>query len=119
MHRRIAALILVALGVSACFPTAIQSPGPARTGEPAPERRPIIIDADFDHSDIAAIMVLLRDPTLDVRAITIAGTGLVHCQAGRLVTRYLIDELGAPGIPFGCGRENGGPDARPFPDDWR
>ncbi len=119
MHRSIAALTLLALGLSACSPTAIQSPGPARTGEPARAPRPIIIDADFDHSDIAAIMVLLRDPTVDVRAITIAGTGLVHCQAGRLVTRYLIDELGAPGIPFGCGRENGGPDARPFPDEWR
>lgn len=119
MHRSIAALTLLALAVSACFLTANQSPGPARTGEAAAERRPIIIDADFDHSDIAAIMVLLRDPRFDVRAITIAGTGLVHCQAGRLVTRYLIDELGAPGIPFGCGRENGGPDARPFPDDWR
>ena len=82
-------------------------------------RVPIIIDADFDLSDIAAILVLLRDPAVDVRAITIAGTGLVHCQAGRLLTRYLIDELGSPDIPFGCGREEGGADAHPFPDDWR
>jgi hypothetical protein len=88
-------------------------------GEPPPDRRPVIIDADFDHSDIAALLVLLRDPDVDVRAITIAGTGLVHCQGGRLVTRYLIDELGVPDIPFGCGREKGGPDARPFPDEWR
>ncbi len=65
------------------------------------------------------IAVLLRDPKVDVRAITIPGTGLVHCQGARLVTRYLIDEMGVPDIPFGCGREDGGPDARPFPDDWR
>lgn len=64
-------------------------------------------------------MVLLRDPEVDVRAIAIDGTGLVHCQGGRLVTRYLLDEFGVPDIPFGCGRENGGPDARPFPDEWR
>ena len=82
-------------------------------------RVPVIIDADFDLSDIAAILILLRDPAVDVRAITIAGTGLVHCQAGRLLTRYLLDELGSPDIPFGCGREDGGADAHPFPDDWR
>ena len=73
----------------------------------------------MDHSDIAALAVLLRDPKVDVRAITDPGTGLIHCQGARLVTRYLIDELGVPDIPFGCGREDGGPDARPFPDDWR
>lgn len=95
------------------------SPPPVRTGEPPTSRIPIVIDADFDHSDIAAIAVLLRDPAVEVRAITIAGTGLVHCRAGRLVTRYLLDELGSPDIPFGCGREVGGPDARPFPDAWR
>lgn len=95
------------------------SPPPARSGEPPTARLPVIVDADFDHSDIAALLVLLRDPAVEVRAITIAGTGLVHCQTGRLVTRYLLDELGASDIPFGCGREAGGPDAHPFPDAWR
>ena len=109
---------LVIAAVAACGSTS-DSPPPMLTGEPPTGRIPVIIDADFDQSDIGAILVLLRDPALDVRAITIAGTGLVHCQAGRLVTRYLIDELGSPDIPFGCGREDGGPDARPFPDEWR
>jgi inosine-uridine nucleoside N-ribohydrolase len=115
----IPALALVAVVVGGCFASEEPSPTPAPTGEPAPERRPIIIDADQDISDLAAIMVLLRDPEVDVRAIAIDGTGLVHCQGGRLVTRYLLDEFGVPDIPFGCGRENGGPDARPFPDEWR
>ena len=53
---------------------------------------------------------MLRDPKLDVRAIAIDGTGLVHCQAGRLMARYVLDELGSPEIPFGCGREAAGPD---------
>lgn len=124
MHRRrapvaIVALALLAVLVGGCFASEEPSPTPAPTGEPAPERRPIIIDADQDASDLAAIMVLLRDPKVDVRAIAIDGTGLVHCQGGRRVTRYLLDEFGVPDIPFGCGRENGGSDARPFPDEWR
>lgn len=80
---------------------------------------PIIIDADFDHSDIAAILVLLRDPRVDVRAIAIDGTGLVHCSGGLLVARYILEEMGEPDIPVGCGRQSGGDDATPFPDDWR
>ncbi len=112
-------LLLLGLVLAACDATAETSLTPAPTGEPAPDRRPIIIDADFDLSDIAAISVLLRDPEVDVRAIAIDGTGVVHCQGGRLVTRYLLDEFGQPDIPFGCGREAGGPDATPFPDDWR
>jgi inosine-uridine nucleoside N-ribohydrolase len=95
------------------------SPPPLLTGEPPTDRIPVIVDTDLDLSDIAAIATMLRDPALDVRAITIAGTGVVHCQAGRLLVRYLLDELGSPDIPFGCGREDGGPDAHPFPDDLR
>jgi inosine-uridine nucleoside N-ribohydrolase len=110
--------LLLGVTVAACGSTS-ESPTPVVTGEPPTDRIPVIVDADFDLSDIGALIVLLRDPRVDVRAITIAGTGLVHCQAGRLVTRYLMDELGSPTIPFGCGREAGGPDAHPFPDAWR
>ena len=114
-----AAVIVAAAAVAGCFESAEPPATPAPTGAISPERQPVIVDADFDHSDIAAILVLLRHPDLDVRAITIAGTGLVHCQGGRRMVRYILDELGQPDIPFGCGREKGGPDARPFPDAWR
>ncbi|HSL77838.1 MAG TPA: nucleoside hydrolase [Candidatus Limnocylindrales bacterium] len=116
--RLISTVTALALATAACSSTADGSP-PTRTGEPPTDRIPIIVDADFDVSDIAAVAILLRDPAVDVRAITISGTGLVHCQAGRLMTRYLIDELGAGDIPFGCGRESGGTDAHPFPEAWR
>lgn len=113
--------LATALIVAGCLGSgpAPATPGPPRTGEPTPERRPVIIDADMDISDLAAIAVLLHDPALDVRAIAIDGTGLVHCAGGMAVTRYLLDEMGAPDIPFGCGREDPGPDGRLFPDDWR
>ena len=116
--RLISSVGALALAAAACSSSTEASP-PARTGEPPTERIPVIVDADFDTSDLAALAILLRDPAVDVRAITITGTGLVHCQAGRLMTRYLIDELGAGDIPFGCGRESAGPDAQPLPDPWR
>lgn len=116
--RLISTIAALTLAAAACSSTTDGSP-PARTGEPPTERIPVIVDADFDASDIAALAILLRDPAVDVRAITITGTGLAHCQAGRLMARYLIDELGAGDIPFGCGRESGGIDAHPFPDAWR
>jgi inosine-uridine nucleoside N-ribohydrolase len=109
---------LIAVLLTACSSTAGPSPA-VRTGEPPTERIPIIIDTDLELSDLAAIAVLLRDPAVDVRAITISGTGLVDCATGRRVMRYVLDELGAFDIPFGCGREDGGPDAHPFPDAWR
>lgn len=106
MYRPIAVLTLLALLVGGCFASADESatptgaatlsPSPTSTGGSSADRRPIVIDADFDQSDIAAILILLRDPRVNVRAITIAGTGLVHCQGGRLVTRYLLEELGVP-----------------------
>ena len=104
--------------VAACSSSADGSPA-VQTGEPPTERIPVIIDADLDLSDLAAIAILLRDPAVDVRAITIPGTGIVHCQGGRLLIRYVLDEFGASDIPFGCGRENGGTDAHPFPAAWR
>jgi pyrimidine-specific ribonucleoside hydrolase len=118
--RRLGTLVtLVALLIAACGSGPDPSRTPAPSGEPAPARRPVIIDTDVGLDDIGAMLVMLRDPELDVRAITIAGTGLAHCQGGRLVVSYLLDELGASHIPYGCGRVNGGPDARPFPEEWR
>ena len=108
---------ILALGAAGCSPTPPATP--IITGEPPTTRIPVIIDADFDISDLGAIAIMLRDPKIDVRAISIAGTGLVHCQGGRRLARYMLDEFGSSSIPFGCGREKAGEDGRPFPDDWR
>jgi pyrimidine-specific ribonucleoside hydrolase len=127
MHRTIAAVSLLACLVSGCQPAIERSASPSAPTIPSPgasavagaARVPVIIDSDFDLSDIGAILVLLRDPAVDVEAIAVDGTGLVHCQGGLRVARYLLEQMGVPDIPFGCGRQRGGDDATPFPDDWR
>jgi pyrimidine-specific ribonucleoside hydrolase len=119
-HRLTGALLAsLAMLVAACGPSGEATPGPTASAPAEPTRIPVIVDTDLEQSDLAALAVLLRDPSVDLRAITIAGTGLVHCTGGPLTLRYVLDELGAPEIPYGCGREDGGPDAHPFPDEWR
>lgn len=108
----VAASVLAACGAGT-------SSAPLPTGEPPTTRIPVVIDTDLDLSDIAAIAILLRDPKLEVRAISIAGTGLVHCRGGRRLTRYILDELDASATPFGCGREAAGKDGHAFPSEWR
>lgn len=98
--RPIAAILpLAVLIVAACGgPTYSASPAPSPTpttattapspsggpvGSPsespaAGSLTPIVVDTDLAADDILAIMVLLRDPAIDVRAITVSGTGEVH-----------------------------------------
>jgi len=118
----IAACGTPAPSASTAIPSSAAPPGasarPAATpgtGEP----RTVVVDTDLGADDLTALAVLLRDPGLDVRAITVAGTGLVHCAAGQRNLRALLAGLGSSGIPIGCGREVAGPTAYPFPDDWR
>lgn len=122
-HRgaRSAVLIVAALILGACGTSASTSPPPLATGEPPTARVPIIVDTDVDVSDLGALAVLLRDPRVDVRAVTIVptGTGVTNCAAGRRVIQYVLEEFGATTIPYACGREDGGPDGQRFPEAWR
>ena len=70
---------------------------------------------------MAAVAVLLRDPRVDVRAVTIVptGTGVTTCAAGRRLLEYILVEFGATTIPIACGRADPGPDGLHFPDEWR
>ncbi len=84
-----------------------------------PRPLPILIDTDLAGDDIIAIAVLLRDPAVEVRAITLAGTGEVHCAAGIPNLGRILAAFRASAIPIACGRETPGPNGRYFPDSWR
>ena len=95
MKRSIVALLVLAAPVAACGSrTASPSPATAQPAVPSPAPqpsssapagsgiRPIVFDTDMGMDDLLALYMILRDPTLDVRAIAIDGTGLVHCGPG-------------------------------------
>ena len=132
------ALVVVACGQSALSPSASPAPaeGPAAShGTPlaaaAPSPRPsvrppsadhplpVVVDTDLAGDDLFALLVLLRDPAVDVRGVTIAATGEVHCVPGIRNSRRVLAALGRPEVPVACGRENPGPNGRWFPPEWR
>lgn len=80
---------------------------------------PLVVDTDMAPDDITAIASLARDPNVDLRAITVSGTGEAHCPGGLFVARSLVTMLVDHAVPVACG--NGSPlgPAEAFPTEWR
>jgi inosine-uridine nucleoside N-ribohydrolase len=79
----------------------------------------VIVDTDLGADDIIALATLLRAPTVDVLAVTVSGTGLVHCPAGSRHVLRLLAAFGKQEQPVGCGRSDAGLDGLTFPGPWR
>lgn len=73
---------------------------------PAPQGTPILIDTDMAADGIMSILYLLEHPDLDVLAITVSGTGLVHCEEGVEQALALLALVGETGIPVACRPED-------------
>lgn len=65
----------------------------------------VVIDSDMGGDSVMAILFLLQAEGVDVKAITIAGDGLAHCQAGMRTALGLLVLTGNEHIPVACGRE--------------
>ncbi len=99
------------------------TPQPAlQPGSPpalAPNAQPVIIDTDMAPDDWLAILYLLQRQDVDVKAITISGTGEAHCDPGVRNAMDLVMLAGRPEIPVACGRETPLQGDHTFPEDWR
>ena len=117
----VALVALVAPGCTTTTPTNTpEAPssapsGPAADGEPMR----LVVDTDMAPDDVTAIASLIRDPALELLAITVAGTGEAHCQGGMFVARSIVTQLRDAPVPVACGRDSPMGDAQPFPDAWR
>ena len=81
--------------------------------------KPIILDVDMAHEDMSAALFLLSHPNVDVRAITVAGTGEAHCTPGVTNALGLVKLSGHEDIPIACGREMPLMGNHVFPAEWR
>jgi inosine-uridine nucleoside N-ribohydrolase len=129
-RRVVSALVALLLSASAgCSPapsglptgtpgTVALSPGTSASSL-ANARLPLVIDTDMAADDVTAIASLLRDPTVEILAITVTGTGEAHCPGGMFVARSIVTMLQAEPIPVACGRSTPLGDAAAFPDEWR
>lgn len=81
--------------------------------------QPVIFDTDMAHEDIFSALFLLSHPNVDVRAITVTGTGEVHCGPGVEYALGLVTLSGHENIPVACGRETPLAGNHVFPAEWR
>lgn len=132
------ALILISLIVFGAFAGAGCQATPPEPAQPAPEAIvtvedfqgqvaktgqtdavPMIVDTDMAPDDWMAILYLLMRPDVDVRAITVAGTGEAHCEPGVRHAMNLAALAGWPQIPVACGRDTPLAGNHAFPGPWR
>ena len=119
------ALVVTVLLVTACGSSVVvpdTAPSSSASLAPAPSREgPIrlLIDSDMAADDIGAIASLLREPSIEVVGITVAGTGEAHCPGGLYSARALVTALASGPIPVACGRGAALGSAQSFPEEWR
>lgn len=102
---------------SGAAPAPASAPPPARV--PGAPVVPVVVDTDLGSDDLLALAFLLRAPDVDVRAVTIAATGLVGCEPGVDIVAGLFAALAVEPVPVACGRGEPAPGGRAFPAEWR
>ena len=117
----VSAGLAVVLAVGLPFGLSVRSAraDAATTVLPAMRPVPLIVDTDLAHDDILALLFLTQHPSVDVQAVTVSGTGEVHCAAGVRNALAVLDAIGKGDIPVACGRETPLAGTHAFPDAWR
>lgn len=78
--------------------------------------RPFIIDTDVGVDDELAILYLLAQKDIDIKAITVVGTGESHCPSGLRNVAGLLALMHHEKIPLVCGRDAPMAGTHQFPD---
>ena len=81
--------------------------------------KPMILDVDMAHEDMFSALFLLSHPNVDLRALTVTGTGEAHCEPGVRNALGLMAVSGHEDIPVACGRETPLAGDHVFPAEWR
>lgn len=81
--------------------------------------RKIIVDTDLGNDDVLALLFLMQHPGVDLQAITVVGTGLVHCAPGVKNVHGLLELTSYADLPVSCGAEEALGRGQSFPAAWR
>ena len=84
-----------------------------------PEKKSVIIDTDMAADDWIAILYTLKRTDVEVKAISVSGTGEAHCEMGIRNARRLLKLVNQESIPVACGRTTPLKGGHVFPDSWR
>lgn len=93
------------------------TPGHAPESPDSPPRV-VIVDSDLGPDDWIALLALLREPTVEVRAITVA-PGYIDCATALSHLRRLEVAAGHSPVPKACGAQRPMDGGRLFPKPWR
>lgn len=117
----IAAVAAVLLAACSAPPSSVRP----SAGSPAPFGsadqtivRPLIVDLDLDPGDLLALAYVLHVPGYELRAVTVAGAGVVHCPPGDGLVTALLQELGVT-APVACGSDAPIGEGHALPEDRR
>ena len=80
---------------------------------------PMLVDYSPTLSDVTALLYLAEHPGVDLRAVTLAGTGESHCDAARPNTLALLALAGLDDVPVVCGPSTSVGPGNEWPEEWR
>lgn len=109
LKRRMVLAAVVAGTITAC------GGGDPDAGSPLP----VVLDYSPTTSDVTALLYLAQHPGVDLRAVTLAGTGESRCPAAVPNTRALLDLVGLTDVPVACGSTMPIGLGRTWPYEWR
>lgn len=98
-------------------PERAASTGPSSDGTGAD--RPLVVDTDLASDDLVALLFLLSSSEVEVRAVTVSGTGEVRCPRGLEIAAGLLAVTGHDDVPVACGRSTPLAGDHTFPAEWR
>jgi len=115
MNRRLQCAAAAVAALLATGATAATPSGQAALPEPIP----VVVDTDLSTDDVLALLYVVRRAELDLRAVTVSGTGLVHCPLGARHALALLALVDRPDVPVACGRSTPLAGVNELPTDWR